>query len=200
MTFQEVVREARRLSSDERLFRRTNPYGHGFGQIIDENSIASIVVDESKRDIIAVETHKPFPNHYGQVLVSGSGALIELAGDANQCWRRFALVKELMHVLHPRSDGTINQMEMRTWLARASRFNLPDGQKQLDPETMALCLAMELLLPWIDRGCLSDWHHNDHETNYHIAKKLLVPKEVICQYFELGYAEKSFEFNKLIVP
>ncbi len=65
----------------------------------------------------------------------------------------------------------------------------------MDDETFCLYLAIEVMLPWDKRLELSDMHDRS-ATNLQMAKRFMVPSAIIEHYFDSGYGQISFTFNR----
>jgi len=115
----------------------------------------------------------------------------------NTCWYRFTAVKELMHLyagtakdaLHPNADDI-------TRCAKDSRRIIPTREKELDDETAAFYMAIEVLLPWSLREQV--FFMRQKHTEYQIARAFMVPLNIIQHVFrgdDSNYSSLSFETN-----
>lgn len=120
-------------------------------------------------------------------------AYILLAKGMSRCWRRFCIVKELVHLHHPEDGLALSPTsteETMLRLSKESRFRQVADNEDLDYESMGIYMAIELMIPWRFRGELSDLRATG-KTNHQIAEQYLLPMAVVDQYFDCHYAECS---------
>ena len=119
-------------------------------------------------------------------------AYILLARGMSRCWRRFCIVKELVHLHHPERCLELSPTSTETMLrlSKESRFRQVADNEDLDYESMGIYMAIELMIPWRFRGELSDLRATG-KTNHQIAEQYLLPMAVVDQYFDCHYAECS---------
>jgi len=162
--------------------------------IVDVGKVCEAVARKVNRDVEVLRIFSDTPNHYGEVRVYNDKSQIRLWAGLNRCWHRFVWAKECMHIVFPKWDGFTPVQRVEH--ALNSRFAVAKTGYDFDVETTGIYLAMEVLIPWGIRGRISGWKHEDRETNYQIACRLLVPQEAINFFFDLGFAEQSAKFNK----
>jgi len=120
----------------------------------------------------------------------------------NTCWFRFAAVKELMHLYaYIAEDDQVRKASLITSLAKQSRTIVPTPVKDLDDETAAIYMAIEVLIPWEMRkqgGQIDQMRKMFGENNYYpIAKALMIPENVVQHFFdgEKNLSALSFTTN-----
>ena len=128
----------------------------------------------------------------------------------NKCWRRFAIVKELMHIYtdvisnSSRPSRTLHELLSYARNARFSTGEIftsksiiaPPFHREMDLDSELACFltAMELAIPRVLRADISDWVRN-RESHYDVARKLLMPQAIIVDYFD-WYGEYSHAARK----
>jgi hypothetical protein len=145
----------------------------------------SIVHDGDKID--------PFRVIRSLITIEGENARIHIVKQLNECWRRFACVKELSHLIMGMERGEVI-FNPRQQLQLAFRIGDPaiDWNKDVSRELFAWLMAIELGLPYWHRQCL----HRQIEQGVDrmlIAQHFRVPKPVIDLYAETQYGKKSME-------
>lgn len=119
-------------------------------------------------------------------------AEIRLLDNLNHCWTRFAIAKELAHVIMDDAQGaraqTIGQqIKMAYTITRTAR---PDVE--LTSEQFAWFVASELMLPINDRDELLRRQRAGEDT-MSLARSYWVPKYILDQLFETAYGALSNE-------
>lgn len=122
-------------------------------------------------------------------------ALILYAGSLNICWRRFALCKELAHLLiddkggrHFSTDGEAIISELITQIPHL------EPESEMSSEMVTVLIAMEILLPWRQRRALletSRWH-----SDAHLALRCRVPEKFIHHLLHTDYLPFSQSLNE----
>jgi len=115
-----------------------------------------------------------------------SGAIIKVKG-GTCCRRRFVTLKELMHVyiVCVNGDPTFKQnihagkLLEEAWESRTKTPN--DANMELDPETAALYMAIEVAIPWHTRDTFDYLLRDMKQQPYQIAKAYMVPQYIIDQ-------------------
>lgn len=124
----------------------------------------------------------------------------------SNCWKRFAVCKELMYYYVGGNDFkewekalTNSPLSNESFLARlrsiSGEFWDIEKESELDIEQFTLCVAMEILLPWQQREELNAMKGSG-QTNRKIAERFKVPEVIISRYFETNYGQLSEESNK----
>lgn len=153
-------------------------------RVVSVRSVYDAVVEKIGRTIrlIGVQTDSESRCVYGYVEDDGDSPVIVYNRSLNLCWRRFTIVKELMHLYagilpYSRSvPGVDGRSVSETIIDSAveSRRVLPQKVEKLDEETAALYATLEVLLPWKLRNQLVSLA-SYHATIYQIAKAFLIP-------------------------
>jgi len=112
-----------------------------------------------------------------------------------KCWTRFSVTKELLH-LYMGCTANGESINDRLMLAQDCRKNLPNNDiSPIDDETYCFYMAIELMLPWAHRDELSDMNANN-EPPLEMAKRFMIPLQIIKHYFEGEYGARSFRINR----
>ena len=126
-------------------------------------------------------------------------AYVLIAEGAKLCWQRFATAKELMHVY---TGSYLHAgLGIATILGEAikSRKNLPTSPGDpLDAETFCQLIALELMIPWKYREQIVDAKRKNHQLDYDIAVKLMIPQKMVAYFFDNDYESLSFAANQEI--
>lgn len=122
------------------------------------------------------------------------------------CWMRFIVVKELMHIHeslfdsltndHPVSNEKLNFLLM---CVRGIHTAIPDMDEDLDNETSAFYLAIEYLLPWVERETIQslfDVHAQLYvrTSTFMSAKAFFVPEYVIMHILQKDHGMKGLNY------
>ena len=140
---------------------------------------------------------------YGYVLTKGDSAIVVYRDSLNFCWKRFTIVKELAHIY----SGTVANSIMQgaaaiTFAAKESRQIVPTLDTELDAETAAFYIALEILVPWRLRRQFNDLR-DIGATTYQLAKAFMIPQTFIAHFAsdwndKNTYAGLSFAINSRI--
>ena len=115
---------------------------------------------------------------YSYVMQDAHKAIIKCVR-SNHCGTRFSIAKELMHVYIGVEDGeTRHRANEIVMCAAESRKVVPDATKELDDETAAFYLAIEVMIPWQLRTQFMMMRDME-QTTYQIAKAFMIPERVI---------------------
>ena len=237
ISFADVVRQAREITSGADFFEFRSSYIGGLQDAVDASSetvlvplrylmrmnplrivpvrkVLKAVSNKVHKEIRIISSALPgdVSGVYGFVLDEGEFARIVINGSMNLCWKRFAITKELMH-LYIGLAGSGGDVSGRTEASAADvvknavasrrvypqKFDDPT-EKNLDEESAALFMAIEVLIPWGLRSQLSEMLTN-RATAYQIAKAFMVPYNFIEFIFHrpdikgLNYLEYSTRVN-----
>jgi hypothetical protein len=148
----------------------------------------------------------PVPAHVAQVVVGEDGSFktperimrsilrrykdhadIRLLDNLNTCWRRFAICKELAHLIMGDDQGQ-RAVDIPQQLEMALSITThPRPGNTFTGEEFAWFVAMEMLLPKQDHGELMKRWGNG-ETSMEIARSYWVPKAIVDLFFETPFA------------
>ncbi len=120
-------------------------------------------------------------------------AEIHYSALANRCWKRFAICKEVMHLLLDKEPQhfTTDVTSLIEKLILGEVFK-PDHQ--FDSEWMGVVAAMEVLMPWRLRSVLRGMHKAG-ETDFEIAIQLRVPVKFVHAMLHGNYGKMSDSMN-----
>lgn len=137
---------------------------------------------------------------YGYVLTKRISAIVVYRASLNYCWRRFTVMKELAHLYSETTADSILQAAVAiAFAAKESRQVIPTLDADLDAETAALYIALEVMIPWRLRQqfyALKD----AGATCYQIAKAFMVPQTLVNHFMsdwndKNTYAGLSYQLN-----
>lgn len=119
-----------------------------------------------------------------------SHAEIRYVDNLNECWRRFAVCKELAHLVMDENQG-MRAATVEDQLAMAYAIsNDAKPDVELSSEQFAWFVAAELLLPAIDRTELRIRKANG-ESDLSIARSYRAPFTIVNMLFDTPYGELS---------
>lgn len=124
------------------------------------------------------------------------GPTIVYNKDLNLCWRRFTIVKELMHLYsysaenlrHPDLDRSMALTIMNE--AIQSRQIQFANAESLSDEAAAIVMAIEVLLPWRSRNLLEEMIRQKIDP-FLIAKAFMIPLSFVKIYLPNGYCDEA---------
>lgn len=137
---------------------------------------------------------------YGYVLTKGSSAIVVYRASLNLCWQRFTVVKELSHIYSGTVANSMTQGAVAiTLAAKESRQVIPTLDTELDAETAAFYMALEIMVPWRLREQFNDLRAAG-ATTYQLAKAFMIPQMFISHFTSdwndrNTYAGLSFQIN-----
>lgn len=154
----------------------------GVSEAVEETANVQVVIAKPYTEMV----------HLDSMLVRyRDRAVITPAGRLNRCWKRFAICKELAHVLRDKpSHYTKNVAD--TIIAAHRPRALPAVEEPLDSETFAKYLAYELMIPFQFRPQANALRPSGLKA---IAHAFLVPEMIVEEFYVHGYAELSAEAN-----
>lgn len=127
---------------------------------------------------------------YGYVLTKGSSAIVVYRASLNLCWQRFTVVKELAHVYSGTVANSITQGAAAiTFAAKESRQVVPTLDTELDAETAAFYIALEIMVPWRLRKQFNDLR-TAGATTYQLAKAFMIP-QIFISHFMSDWNDKN---------
>lgn len=122
---------------------------------------------------------------------------ILLSKTLSQCWKRFSVCKELVHIQLSNGNEVQKEETIQDKLdAISGDFWGLKKEDELDEERFALFVSIEIMLPWDTRNDIHDMK-DAGKTNYKIAESCGIPEAVIDMYFDedSGYRELSVSAN-----
>ena len=147
-----------------------------------------------------VDVDKKLPT-YSYVDVYCDRAVISYGSSMNLCWRRFSVAKELMHIYSGTDkSGGVDHASDIVRAAMDSRQVLEPEGVDLDDETAAFYMALEVMIPWCLRGQLLSLR-DAGATSYQIAKAFMVPEPFVTHFVgvpDAPYADVSRRLNESI--
>lgn len=127
----------------------------------------------------------------------GEGPLIVWNNNIDFCWRRFAVTKELSHLLML-SLKIPQENAGREWVAEGDNWLKGLAENTvLDTEASAFLIALELLLPWSLRGQLSQLLSSGI-SHYHIAKVFFLPTYIINTFLSDVGGESYYSLSNRV--
>lgn len=128
----------------------------------------------------------------------GANPLIVWNNNIDLCWRRFAVTKELGHLLML----SLNIPQEKEWGRAVEGYKWLNGLSEntvLDAEASAFLIALELLLPWSLREQLLLLLQSEL-SHYYIAKVFFLPTYIIDVFLSdngdgRSYASLSHQIN-----
>lgn len=138
---------------------------------------------------------------YGYVENNKDNAVIKIKPKLNICWKRFTVAKELLHLYADTcNDSPSATAELLVKAARESRDVIVHDNTELDDETSAFYMALEVLIPWDLREQFNELR-NLGATRYQIAKVFMLPEPFVDHFIsssEDSYASLSRRLNQNI--
>lgn len=151
--------------------------GLGVHQAIKKNSAVQTI------SYCAAQSVEPLRDAiYGYVLTKGNSATVVYRASLNLCWQRFTVVKELAHVYSRTVANSMTQGAAAiTFAAKESRQIVPTLDTELDAETAAFYIALEIMVPWRLRRQFNDLR-TAGATTYQLAKAFMIPQIFIAHF------------------
>lgn len=165
-------------------------------------------------DIVSEKIHKPVSVRemdvgetdiqlYGYVEDCEKDAVIRVRPGMNTCWKRFTVLKELMHLYSNTCDDSAGESaSLIAMAARRSRDVVAKDNSVLGYEEAAFYMALEVLIPW-DGG--REQLHKLRElgaTHYQIAKVFMLPTPIVTHFLgddeDMPYISLSMRLNNNI--
>ena len=172
--------------------------GLGVHQAIKKNSAVQTI------SYCAAQSAEPLRDAiYGYVLTKGSSATVVYRASLNLCWQRFTVVKELAHIYSGTVTNSITQGAAAiTFAAKDSRQIVPTLDSELDAETAAFYIALEIMIPWRLRRQFNDLR-DVGATPYQLAKAFMISQTFASHFISdwndrNTYAGLSFLVNSKI--
>lgn len=135
---------------------------------------------------------------YGYVEVKNDkSAIIRINGGLNHCWKRFTVAKELIHIYaNICLDKSLPSASDMILAAQDVRHVIPNESVNLNDETAAFYIALEIMFPW----CLRDQYHQlrkQRATVFQIAKAFMLPQYFVSHFCNdwSPYSELSNKLN-----
>ncbi len=119
-----------------------------------------------------------------------SHAVIRYVDNLNECWKRFAVCKELSHLIMGDDQG-LRAVSVEQQLAMAYAIG-NDAKPDLDlsGEQFAWFVAAELMLPRCDRDELHR-RKATGESELSIARSYRAPRSIVNMFFDTAYGDLS---------
>lgn len=151
--------------------------GLGVHQAIKKNNAVQTI------SYCAAQSNEPLRDAiYGYVLTKGDSAIVVYRASLNLCWKRFTVVKELAHIYSGTVANSITQGAAAiTFAAKESRQVMPTLDTELDAETAAFYIALEIMVPWRLRKQFNDLRAAG-ATTYQLAKAFMIPQMFISHF------------------
>lgn len=128
---------------------------------------------------IKVSEEIPF---YGYVEDGENGSIVKIKAGMNLCWKRFTILKELMHLYSDTCTDAPNvSASLLIKAAQDSRSVFARDDSVLDSETAAFYIALEVAIPW----CLREQFQRLRDlaaTPYQIAKAFMIPVPFVTHF------------------
>lgn len=119
---------------------------------------------------------------YGYVDNFLSPPTIYYRDELRPCWKRFTIAKELLHLFSGTAvDKGVAEAAILIMAAKSSRKLLVSETTELDDETFAFYLAIEVMIPWQLRYQF-DRLRSMNATTLQMAKVFMVPERIV-QHF-----------------
>lgn len=168
--------------------------GHGVHNVVKDKTNLSIAYH-------AVTSEVPLCDAiYGYVLTKKVSAIIVYRAALNFCWRRLTVAKELAHLFSGTvADSMTQGAAAVSFGAKESRRVIPTLETDLDAETAAFYIALEVMIPWSLRTQFNDLR-SVGATTYQIAKAFMIPQTFISHFSSdwndrNTYAGLSYQIN-----
>lgn len=162
--------------------------------LVDVSSVYRVVCRKLQRlvSVQSVVLKDRWSGLCGYVDNSVDNPTIVYNADLNLCWRRFTLVKELMHLY----SGTVDNLRHPDF-RRSPSFEIIDEASasrqisfsenvSLSDESAAMVMAIEVLIPWRLRAQL-DVMIDMRAAEFSIAKAFMVPLSLLRIMLPSGY-------------
>lgn len=141
---------------------------------------------------------------YGYVDNFLSPPTIYYRSELRPCWKRFTIAKELLHLFSGTSiDKGVAEASILIMAAKSSRRLLVSETTELDDETFAFYLAIEVMIPWQLRYQF-DRLRSMNATTLQMAKVFMVPERIVQHFLSdsadchCNYAGLSRRINENI--
>ncbi len=140
---------------------------------------------------------------YGYIENSEKDAVIRVRPGMNTCWKRFTVLKELMHLYSNTCDDSIGESaSLIAMAARRSRDVVAKDNSILCHEEAAFYMALEILIPWCDGRKQLLRLRDLGATHYQIAKVFMLPTPIVTHFLgddeETPYIGLSLRLNQNI--
>ena len=140
---------------------------------------------------------------YGYVENGENESVIRVRPGMNTCWKRFTVLKELMHLYSNTCDDSAGESaSLIAMTARRSRDVVAKDNSVLGHEEAAFYMALEILIPWDRRR---EQLHKLRElgaTHYQIAKVFMLPTPMVTHFLgddeDMPYISLSMRLNQNI--
>lgn len=147
-------------------------------------TILDLVVAKVKKQVFIREEEVSDSDLYGYVEDYETNAIIKIKSGMNPCWKRFTVVKELMHLYSGTCDeGCSTTASIIINAARRSRDVIAKDNTVLGNEEAAFYMALEVLIPWKLRDQLLQLRELG-ATQYQIAKVFMLPQTLVNHFLE----------------
>lgn len=142
---------------------------------------------------------------YGYVENFDTEAIIKIRPGMNTCWKRFTVLKELMHLYSNTCNDSAegDKASLIVMAARRSRNVIARDNTILGNEEAAFYMALEVLIPWEKSREQLIRLRELGATQYQIAKVYMLPTPMVSHFLEddeekAPYIELSRRLNKNI--
>ncbi len=115
--------------------------------------------------------------------------VIVLARDMNDCWKRFVLTKELMHLFDKADVQTNTEVVFKDLLSEFEAPSPANQSLQFKSEIAGFWMAIACLCPEESRLDFIDQFGKGHIDHYGIALKLKIPEQYVRQLFRRDYKD-----------
>lgn len=112
--------------------------------------------------------------------------IIVVARELNYCWRRFVVVKELMHYFDPALSRVSNGEDFESLIHEFSGPR-PDRSPAMDSEVRGLWMALALFCPELLRQDLDRMRSAGEKTDMEIAQMLKIPLAFVPHLFDSNF-------------
>jgi len=148
-------------------------------------SIKTMIVDVEK-------------NEYRGIFARGlSSSTIYLSHELNDCWKRFVICKEAIHLLVDDSDLRYAKSVRDQTMEAFQMFWPTQSRAPLTSEVFASVVAFEILYPWESRRAISKPPEDMHQE----AVDFKIPEHHLDAYFRCTFGILSEEINSgILVP
>ena len=123
---------------------------------------------------------------YGYVENFSAEAVIKIKPGMNTCWKRFTVLKELMHLYSNTCNDSAegDKASLIVMAARRSRDVIARDNTILGNEEAAFYMALEVLIPWENGREQLIRLRELGATQYQIAKVYMLPTPMISHFLE----------------
>lgn len=108
----------------------------------------------------------------------------------NLCYRRFAVCKELAHLLIDNAQEHFTSDPIALIQQLITNVPMDDAATDLGSEQFAALSAVEILIPWGHRKMLRGMLE-DGATDREVAEKIRVPEKIVNFFFRSKFGEES---------